>query len=153
VKRLTLRRQPDSDQGTPGAIFDGARRICFTMELPWRDNDPAGDGDDIVSCIPAGTYKVTYLKRSASGKYEDVYHVHGVPNRSGVLIHSANYAGDTSKGWKSDLLGCIAPCRSIGEMTPPGKKKQKAGIGSKLAMNDLHAVTGRQEFLLEVVAP
>ena len=150
-KHLILRRGQSTDQGTPGALYDGDRRICCTLELPWRDNDPASDGDDIVSSIPAGTYEVAYLARSASGKYTDVYQVLKVRGRSGILIHAANYAGDTSKGYVSDLLGCIAPCRSIGKLTPAGRKKQQtAGIGSRAAMNDLHAVTGRLGFTLEI---
>lgn len=152
MKTLTLKRKPCTDEGTPGELFDGLRRVCFTLELPWRDNDPANDGDDIVSCIPPGKYRVDYMAKSGSGKYQDVYHVQGVPNRSAILMHAGNFAGDTSKGFKSDLLGCIAPCRSIGKLAANGRQ-QVAGIGSKLALGDLHAVTGRLSFTLEVVSP
>ena len=30
-----------------------------------------------------------------------------MPNRTYILIHSGNYAGDKSKGFKSHVMGCI----------------------------------------------
>jgi hypothetical protein len=142
---MRLVRSPSTDQGTPGYLYDGDTLICRTLELPWRENRT------MASCIPAGTYKVEYMARSASGKYTDVYHVTGVPDRSGILIHAGNYAGDRALGYASDLLGCIAPCMSIGVLTPAGRKPQTAGLSSKVALAKLHSITGRKPFTLEVV--
>lgn len=147
---LTLLRQPSTPEGTPGRLMHEGREVCRTLELPWNNNDPAGDGDDILSCIPTGEYRVTYLPASASGKYRDVYHVQGVPGRSAILIHPANFAGDLRFGWKSDLEGCIAPCLSFGKLANHRGRMQFAGIGSRQALHRLHAVTGRQSFTLRV---
>jgi len=64
---------------------------CRTLELPDLGNK------NRISCIPEGEYKV--VKRN-SPKYGDHFHILDVPNRSYILIHSANYV--------RQLLGCIA---------------------------------------------
>lgn len=69
--------------------------ICKTLELPWRDNKRS------ISCIPEGTYLVTYsdpVKEDdpnteideSGGRHPRPYGhyiVHKVPGRSGILIH------------------------------------------------------------------
>lgn len=151
---LIIRRTPSTDEGTVGYWYNGRIPFAYSLELPWLDNDPAGDGDDIVSCIPAGEYVAKYLPVSASGKYRDVYHLQDVPGRSGVLIHAANFAGDKRKGFHSDLLGCIAPARRISKLTPLGAKvSQTAGVDSRQAMQDLHEITGRKDFKLVILDP
>lgn len=94
-----LRRSVSTDQGTEGelTIPDLGWR-CFTLELPWRDNAPG------ISCIPCGEYDCGIVD---SPKFHRVYHVRAVPGRSHVLIHPGNFAGDTSKGLRSDVAGCI----------------------------------------------
>lgn len=74
-------------------VFEGDNAIyhCKTMEL---EEDINAVRDD---CIPPGTYNV--VKRY-SAKYKEHFHVLDVPNRSYILIHSANYS--------RQLLGCIA---------------------------------------------
>jgi hypothetical protein len=42
-----------------------------------------------------------------SNKYGRVYWVRKVPNRTYILIHSGNYAGDKSQGYKTHVMGCI----------------------------------------------
>jgi len=64
---------------------------CKTLEL---EEDINAVRDD---CIPKGTYKVV---RRFSEKYKNHFHILDVPNRSYILIHSANYS--------RQLLGCIA---------------------------------------------
>lgn len=143
--RLSLNREGSTEQGTTGILYHDGRLICRTIELPWNANERG------ESCIPPGVYRVDYMARSASGKYRDVYHVQDVPGRSAILIHPANFAGDVRKGWRSDLLGCIAPCERIGELKNHRGVMQLAGIGSRLALHKIHAVTGRQSFWLEIV--
>lgn len=149
--RLSLNRDVSTDQGTAGWLYHDGVLVCRTMELPWRDVDGDGNDDRMQSCIRPGIYQVSYMKRSASGKYLDVYHIEDVPCRSEILIHPANFAGDTKLGFRSDLLGCIAPCLRIGELKNPSGNMQMAGLSSRLAMNKIHAVTGRKSFELEVV--
>lgn len=142
---LTLLRGQSTDQGTPGQILtlDG-RRVCFSLELPWRNNATGR------SCIPPGRYRVTYLERSASGKYRDVYHVQGVEKRVGILMHKANFAGDKLLGWKAELLGCIAPAKRLGVLPIGGGRSQMAAIDSRGGLSALHAVVGRKDFILEI---
>lgn len=92
-----LCRMKRSDQGTRGILFFEDFN-CPTLELPWRENHRN------VSCIPAGDYKV---KIRISPRYGQVYWVTEVPNRSFILIHSGNWAGDVKKGYKTHVNGCI----------------------------------------------
>lgn len=110
------------------------------MELPDRNNTPNR------SRILPGLYLCKYLPRSASGKYKDVYHVTQVSGRSGILQHPGNVAGDTTKGYKSHSWGCQLPALRLGKLY-----NQLAGLGSRAALRKLHAVTGRQDFYLEVI--
>jgi hypothetical protein len=94
---VDLFRMKRGDQGTLGMIFHEGFR-CYTLELPWRDNKRS------ISCIPAGSYSV---KVRLSPKYGQAYWVSDVPDRSFILIHSGNWAGDTSKNFKTHVNGCI----------------------------------------------
>jgi len=127
------------DQGTVGTLIGPAGRVCYTLELPDRNNK-AG-----LSRIPAGIYNVRYLKRSASGRFRDVYHIEGVKGRSGILAHGGNLAGDVLKGWLTHSHGCTLPARKLGILGG-----QFAGLMSKAAMRDIHKATGRKDFILEV---
>lgn len=95
---VTLVREPSQDYGTFGIMTlpDGTR--FHTLELPWRDNAPQR------SCIPGGTYPAA-IKNSP--RFGTVYRVNNVPNRSEILIHAGNTAGDKAMGMKADVLGCI----------------------------------------------
>lgn len=99
MKILNLYRYESSDHGTFGIIFYEDFWL-FTLELPWRDNLPN------LSCIPSGTYEVT--RRYSPSFNRTTYWVKAVPNRSYILIHSASFAGDSTKGLKTNLQGCIA---------------------------------------------
>jgi len=94
---VTLIRDYSNDHGMFGRLFYN-KFSCFTLELPWRDNKPN------KSCIPTGTYKVKWM---FSGRYGKKYELQNVENRTNILIHRGNYAGDTKKGLKSDVGGCI----------------------------------------------
>lgn len=97
MKEVYLFRTSTSDQGTQGILAtDGF--FCKTLELPWRDNTKS------ISCIPKGTYIV---KIRQSPKYGRIYWVTNVEGRTWILIHSGNFAGDVSKGFKTHVNGCI----------------------------------------------
>ena len=140
VLELTLCRGATTDQGTVGWLMMNYVPVCFVMELPWRDNQAN------VSCIPAGRYQVSYLPRSASGKYRDVYHVQDVPDRSGILIHPGNFAGDKQMGYQTDSWGCLLPATRLGVLGG-----QKAGLASRAALRKLHGLTHRKDFNLTIV--
>jgi len=97
MRQVELFRLRRSDQGTEGMLVTEDFK-CRTLELPWRDNKRQ------ISCIPPDEYKVDMR---LSNKYGRVYWVRKVPNRTYILIHSGNYAGDKSKGFKSHVMGCI----------------------------------------------
>jgi hypothetical protein len=78
-------------RSTGGHLFVDGKRECYTIELPWRDNQPG------ASCIPEGEYPIS-IYYSEKHKRE-VMLLHDVPGRSMVEIHIANYP--------ADLLGCI----------------------------------------------
>lgn len=103
LRKVKLVRFETDDLGTFGKLSTGTFE-CYTVELPWRNNDPG------KSCIPNGTYKCSWR---TSTKHGECYGVNGVAGRSDIEIHSANWAGDESKGYKCQLLGCIAPGRAI----------------------------------------
>lgn len=84
-------------EGTNGKLECEGRRLCYTIELPWKQNAKG------VSCIPEGKY---LLKKRYSAKYKHHLLVEGVPQRSLILLHPANYA-------MQELQGCIAPVSKI----------------------------------------
>ncbi len=97
MNNATLLRIRRSDHGTEGVlIFDDFR--CFTLELPWRENAKN------LSCIPAGEYDVTIR---ISPRFGRVYWILTVEDRTYILIHSGNWAGDKQKGLTTHTNGCI----------------------------------------------
>jgi len=99
--------------GTNGRLYCNGQEICKTIELAWRKNALRR------SCIPEGKYR---LSKRYSSKHGWHFEIMNVPNRSCILIHTANNAG-------RELLGCIAPvAQHIGE----GK-----GNSSRIAMQRL----------------
>ncbi|MFH4967495.1 DUF5675 family protein [Gaetbulibacter sp. M240] len=80
-------------EGTNGALFINYHFFCFTIELPWLENEKK------VSCIPEGTYEVV---PRFSEHFKHHLLIKKVPNRQLILIHGGNDA-------HRDLEGCIAP--------------------------------------------
>jgi len=91
-------RNPSTDEGTPGVLISDTGFICRTIECPDRDNTID------LSCINNGTYIVEVIQ---SNKYGTVYEVKHVPYRTKILIHWGNWAGDSTKGYRTDSKGCI----------------------------------------------
>lgn len=125
-----------SDQGTNGILVMNNFN-CFTLELPWRNNERS------ISCIPQGEYKVI---QRASPRFGKIYWVTEVPNRSYVLIHSGNYAGDVSKGYKTHVQGCILLGQKMGVLAG-----QKAVLNSRVTVNKFMNETGMQPFKLHII--
>lgn len=140
MKAALLRRLTTSDQGTLGLLQFGAEQVR-TLELPWRDNKPQR------SCIPAGEYTCAIVN---SPKFGRVYGVRNVPNRSAVLIHPANLAGDVDLGFDTQLHGCIAPCERTGVMRNSKGVLQLAGLVSRPAWNRLMEWGAGDNFTLTI---
>ncbi|WP_185289645.1 DUF5675 family protein [Chryseobacterium lactis] len=87
---LTVERKLSSDHCTMGYLIANGKAICYTLELPWKDNL------NTISCIPAGTYKGV-LRYDKTDRWR--IQLENVPNRTGVQIHIGNYTTQTE--------GCI----------------------------------------------
>jgi hypothetical protein len=94
VLYLTRTYFPD---GTNGKLECEGKLICYTIELPWRNNETK------VSCIPEGKY---FIRKRYSVKFQWHLEVMDVPNRKFILFHPANYA-------LKELHGCIAPVTKL----------------------------------------
>lgn len=131
-----LTRLDSSDQGTFGRLTAPGLSL-FTGELPWRDNFAS------VSCIPAGIYRCywTYSPRFR----RMMYLVDGVPLRSGIRKHPANFMGDAALGFRSQLNGCIALGEKLGWMGG-----QKALLVSAPAVRRFEKHMGGRPFILEI---
>lgn len=132
MKTLTLLRDDTGDTGTfsRGSLVD-ANGVNLGewdwIELPWRDNETG------KSCIPPGVYSAVLVQSPHFGR--QVYQLTNVPGRSAVEIHPANFAGDTSLGYRSDLRGCAAPGMLRGSLlaSPGDERQQKAVLQSERA--------------------
>ncbi len=88
--------EKDTPKGRISSIYVNGDYICKSLELPYKDNTP------YVSSIPLGTYTVS-KSQFWGGKHKGkkCLRFDSVPNRSGILVHSANLI--------DELHGCIAP--------------------------------------------
>ena len=92
LKIITLNRIISSDEGVLGLLHSNGKPISVTLERPWKDNKAW------ESCIPFGLYPLARLESSKAFKYPH-YLLEGVPDRTFIKIHVANYP--------SELHGCI----------------------------------------------
>ena len=92
MKIITLNRIISSDEGVLGLLHINGKPLSVTLERPWKDNMAW------ESCIPFGLYPLTRIESSKAFKYPH-YLLEGVPDRTFIKIHVANYP--------SELHGCI----------------------------------------------
>lgn len=137
MKHARLTRIETSDHGTFGVVHFGNYSL-FTGELPWRGNASG------LSCIPAGKYTCLWTYSPAFKRM--MYLVDQVKDRSGIRIHPANLMGDTRKGLKSHLLGCITLGERRGTI-----KGQQAVLVSRPAVSKLESYMAGEPFELEIV--
>lgn len=107
---LTRKYFPD---GTNGKLECEGKFICYTIELPWKENEKK------ISCIPEGEY---FLRKRYSRKFAWHLELVAVENRSLILMHPANNA-------LQELNGCIAP---ITKLSGPGLGLQSRKAFGKL---------------------
>ena len=130
LKSTLVLRRTYGEQGTNGTIYFNGEQICYTIELPDRNNIRR------LSCIPEGCYKLEKRKYTKHGEQIGIPAVLG---REAILIHAANNA-------MKQLMGCIAP---VTELTGEG-----TGIESRKALDKLKALVyslwdrGDEVFLL-----
>ena len=101
MREAKLVRVSDDGHQTLGTLsVNFSDFVCKTLELPYKNNAKR------VSCIPKGTYECKWSFSNHMEKFH--YEVTMVPGRSGIRLHSANYA--------EQLLGCIALGESIKDL-------------------------------------
>lgn len=133
---VLLARQRTTPEGTFGKLYIHGQLFCHTLELPWLDNAPRR------SCIPDGKYLVGWVR---SPRFGWVYSLSGVPGRSYIRIHPANYAGDRASGWKTQLEGCIALGEHVGKLG-----NQHAILNSRAAVRRFADAMERKPFVIRV---
>jgi len=95
--------------------------IGKSLERGWRNNQ------NNISCVPEGTYT---LKLEYSPKFKkDLWELYGVPNRSEIKFHAANY-------WKQ-LDGCITLGNKHIDINGDGDPDVTS---SRVTMNKFHEV-------------
>lgn len=92
-----LIRSASDDEGTIGHLIAPEFEAAI-IEPPWRDNEVGR------SCIPEGEHLCGLYE---SPTYGQVYQVQQVPDRTWILIHAGNWAGDELKGYRSHSDGCL----------------------------------------------
>jgi hypothetical protein len=76
---------------TTGEMLIEGEHFCWTLEDPWKNNEPN------VSCIPTGTYSI--ISTLSVRFSREMPRLIGVPGRTGILVHPGNTDRDTE--------GCI----------------------------------------------
>ena len=121
MRRVFLLRHSDDGTQTLGHLFvyDGTTELArfATLELPWKNNERN------VSCIPAGTYP---LRPRTTDKFGAHFALDSVPGRSGILIHTGNFA--------SQIRGCILVGLHHDDLNSDGKLDTAR---SRIALNQL----------------
>lgn len=135
--KLYIRRLDQSDQGTFGRLYINDNEAFYTMELPDRENKSN------ISRIPVGTYTASWVWSDHFHKM--VYCLDNVPNRWGICIHAATYAGDVTKGYRNHLAGCIALGEKLGVMDG-----QKCILLSRPAMTRFETLTKGAKIEVEI---
>lgn len=128
-----LQRVDTGDYGTLGALIM-PMLVIATIEPPWRNNERD------ISCIPEGMYHCIPYEHYSRGL---VYVLMDVPDRSEIMIHIGNHAGDKSKGYHTDSMGCILPGLYHHQVMG-----QTGVVESKQAMQRMRDVIGHHEFSL-----
>jgi len=136
MRSVLLERLETSDSGTFGRII-ADRLVLYTGELPDRDNAAN------VSCIPLGTYTCAYTYSPRFRRR--MYGIEPVPGRAGVRIHSANFMGDSAKGLRCQLNGCISLGERLGKIDG-----QKAVLLSAPAVRRFVDLMAGETFEIEV---
>lgn len=131
-----LYRYETSEQGTFGYfVYDNT--FCHSIELPDKDNQRN------ISCIPNGDYTCKLFYSHHFKRF--LYNVKNVKGRSYILIHSGNFAGDTSKGYKSNFNGCIGIGLHKGYLGD-----QKVVLNSRTAVREFMTFMDGRDFKLHI---
>lgn len=132
---VTITRTKSNSKQTTGHLVasnGGAVYTCKTLELPWKNNSSN------ISCIPTGTYDVVYTFSPRFLKF--TYEIKNVKNRSGIRIHSANYA--------SQLNGCVALGTQLSDINKDGELDT---TNSRIAIAAFEGFMLKKPFKLQII--
>lgn len=132
---LELIRFKYTEQGTQGILLY-RDYYCFTLELPYKDNIRN------LSCIPCGIYPITKYK---SNRFGNCFYIHEVKGRSGILIHSGNFAGDIEKGYRTHSQGCILVGKYFGYL-----ENQLAVLNSRITLKYLYSIVEEEKTKIKI---
>lgn len=113
MKEITavIARRYEASQ-TPGSFIvfdqDQVALSVKSLELPWLDNERS------VSCIPAGIYG---CERIQHPKYGHCWLVRGVVGRTGIIIHTGNFAAG-QRGLLKKVLWFVRLFRRFFKIVP-----------------------------------
>jgi len=136
MRKARLSRYWSDEQGSPGYLITPGF-WCATLELPWRGNKQN------FSCIPSGIYLCTLR---FSQKFGWCYHITGVPDRTYILTHSGNLAGDRLRGYKTHTYGCVLQGKYRGKL-----EGQRAVLYSKPIVRQFMTHMNKEDFELEII--
>lgn len=136
LKHLILTRTDSDAEGTSGKITFNDQHIAHTLEPQWFGNQVGR------SCIPVGIYTCRLVN---SPKFGRAYQVQDVENRSHILFHAGNFAGDVQSNLKADSEGCILLGTTDGKL-----QGQRAVLGSRVALRYFHRLLDNTDFKLTV---
>lgn len=141
MEQINIFRYFGNDYCTMGAMsFLGHKTpLLYTIEKPWLNNQ------QMISCIPAGSYIMSPMNKDKFGSYPDVWQILDVSNRYGIYFHVANRA--------EQLKGCIATGLLAGssEYEDPSIDKGNAVLDSKSAMDFMKEVVGYKTCKLLII--
>jgi hypothetical protein len=72
----------------------------------------------------------------------DVLRLEDKHGRRDCLVHTGNWAGDSLKGFHTQIHGCTLVGSSFGSLAPEGKKEQFAILRSVATLKQLLAAIG-----------
>ena len=147
MKTVLLVRQSQSDEGTFGKLFTPTQ-VFYSGELPWRDTDGNGVGDNQYSRINPGTIIMDWVDSQSRG--HKIYQARDVKGRTAIQLHSGNFCGDTKKGFKSHVLGCIIIGNRKEPEGDPLGKGQMMVADSKVALKKFEAEMAGESFKLVI---
>lgn len=131
---IHIKRTAYTKRGTPGKLDVDGTHICYTLELPWKNNQRN------ISCIPEGRYRIAWKKSPSKGWR---LHIFNVPDRDLCMFHIGN--------WIRNILGCILPGL---EFKLYDKNGDMMASQSRLAVTALEKLVPRdQEAVLVIEGP
>lgn len=141
--KLKISQGQSTDQGSFGMMTLGDQSWPC-LELPYRNNQNG------LSRILPGNYTAKLAWSENFGRY--LYHLNDTNGRHAIEVHAANFAGDVTLGWKSQLHGCCAPGKSMGQLDRGDGVMQNAILQSRLALDEFMAAADGEDLSVEVTA-